>query len=86
MLNVCRLFLVMGMLLCLSAQFALSQHWSHGWYPGGKREIDAYDASEVSAEIKLCEAGKCSFLRPNGRNILKTLLLDALIRDFQKRK
>ncbi|RXN32401.1 gonadotropin-releasing hormone 2 [Labeo rohita] len=64
----------MGMLLCLSAQFASSQHWSHGWYPGGKREIDVYDTSEVSEEIKLCEAGKCSYLRPQGRNILKTIL------------
>uniref|UniRef100_A0A673LNP7 Progonadoliberin n=1 Tax=Sinocyclocheilus rhinocerous TaxID=307959 RepID=A0A673LNP7_9TELE len=40
------LFVVMGMLLCLSAQFASSQHWSHGWYPGGKRDIDVYDTSE----------------------------------------
>ncbi|XP_065100353.1 progonadoliberin-2 [Paramisgurnus dabryanus] len=86
MLNIYRLLVVMGMLLCLSAQFACSQHWSHGWYPGGKREIDTYDSSEVSAEIKLCEAGKCNFVRPNGRNIWKTILLDALLRDFQKRK
>ncbi|XP_026089845.1 progonadoliberin IIB [Carassius auratus] len=86
MVHICRLFVVMGMLMFLSVQFASSQHWSHGWYPGGKREIDVYDPSEVSEEIKLCNAGKCSFLIPQGRNILKTILLDALTRDFQKRK
>ncbi|XP_059382124.1 progonadoliberin IIA [Carassius carassius] len=86
MVHICRLFVVMGMLLCLSAQFASSQHWSHGWYPGGKREIEVYDSSEVSEEIKLCEAGKCTYLRPQGRNILKTILLDAIIRDSRKRK
>ncbi|NP_852104.3 progonadoliberin-2 precursor [Danio rerio] len=86
MVLVCRLLLVMGLMLCLSAQLSSAQHWSHGWYPGGKREIDLYDTSEVSEEVKLCEAGKCSYLRPQGRNILKTILLDALIRDFQKRK
>jgi len=47
MVHICRLLVLMGMLLCLSAQFASSQHWSHGWYPGGKREIDIYDTSEV---------------------------------------
>ncbi|ROL47481.1 Receptor-type tyrosine-protein phosphatase alpha [Anabarilius grahami] len=46
MVHICRLLVLTGMLLCLSAQFANSQHWSHGWYPGGKREIDIYDTSE----------------------------------------
>nr|QIV15214.1 chicken type gonadotropin-releasing hormone [Botia dario] len=87
MLNICRLLVVMGLLLCMSAQFARSQHWSHGWYPGGKRETDPHYASEqVSGEMKLCEAGRCSFLTPAGRNLLKAILLDAVIRDFQKRK
>lgn len=32
-------------------------------------------SNQVSEEIKLCEAGKCSYLRPQGRNILKTILV-----------
>ncbi|TRY60827.1 hypothetical protein DNTS_003161 [Danionella cerebrum] len=79
-----RLLLVAGLLLSLAG----AQHWSHGWYPGGKRDTDTepHQASEVSEDFKLCEAGKCTYMRPQGGNILKTILLDALIRDFQKRK
>ncbi|XP_030624385.1 progonadoliberin-2 [Chanos chanos] len=86
MVCVCKLMLLVGLLLCSGTQLAFSQHWSHGWYPGGKREIDSYSTSEVSEEIKLCEAGECSYLRPQRRNILKTILLEALAREFQKRK
>ncbi|XP_062867131.1 progonadoliberin-2 [Trichomycterus rosablanca] len=86
MVCVCRLFLVAALLLCLQVQFSISQHWSHGWYPGGKREIDSYSSSEISGEIKLCEAGECSYLRPLRTNILRSILIDALAREFQKRK
>ncbi|KAL6470698.1 hypothetical protein MHYP_G00218170 [Metynnis hypsauchen] len=82
----CRLVLVVALLLCLGVQLSVSQHWSHGWYPGGKREIDSYGSPEVSGEIKLCEAGECSYLRPLRTNILKSILLDALMRELQKRK
>ncbi|XP_010879108.1 progonadoliberin-2 [Esox lucius] len=81
-----RLVLMLGLLLCLGAQLSSSQHWSHGWYPGGKRELDSFATSEISEEIKLCEAGECSYLIPQRRNILKSILLDALAREFQKRK
>ncbi|KAL0977795.1 hypothetical protein UPYG_G00161270 [Umbra pygmaea] len=86
MVSGARLVLMLGILLCLGAQLASSQHWSHGWYPGGKRELDSFATSEISEEIKLCEAGECSYLRPQRRSILKNILLDALAREFQKRK
>uniref|UniRef100_A0A3B5AW59 Progonadoliberin n=1 Tax=Stegastes partitus TaxID=144197 RepID=A0A3B5AW59_9TELE len=71
-----------GTIMCLS----YAQHWSHGWYPGGKRELDSFGTSEISEEIKLCEAGECSYLRPQRRSILRNILLDALARELQKRK
>ncbi|KAK3524601.1 hypothetical protein QTP70_029907, partial [Hemibagrus guttatus] len=79
MVSVCRLLLFAALLLCLHAQLSVSQHWSHGWYPGGKREIDSYSSPEVSlaisGEIKLCEAGECSYLKPLRTNILKSILV-----------
>uniref|UniRef100_A0A8C5NG55 Progonadoliberin n=2 Tax=Gouania willdenowi TaxID=441366 RepID=A0A8C5NG55_GOUWI len=85
-MSVCRLVLLLGLLLCVGLKMSCAQHWSHGWYPGGKRDLDSFGTSEISEEIKLCEAGECSFLRPQRRNILKNLLLDALARELQKRK
>lgn len=46
-MSVFRLVLLLGLLLCLGAQFSNAQHWSHGWYPGGKRELDSFGTSEV---------------------------------------
>uniref|UniRef100_A0A3Q4HMR4 Progonadoliberin n=2 Tax=Pseudocrenilabrinae TaxID=318546 RepID=A0A3Q4HMR4_NEOBR len=84
---VSRLALLLGLLLCVGAQLSFAQHWSHGWYPGGKRELDSFGTSEVGiSEIKLCEAGECSYLRPQRRSILRNILLDALARELQKRK
>uniref|UniRef100_A0A3B5LN08 Progonadoliberin n=1 Tax=Xiphophorus couchianus TaxID=32473 RepID=A0A3B5LN08_9TELE len=80
------LFLLLVLLMCVSAQLSDAQHWSHGWYPGGKRELDSFGASEMSEEIKLCEAGECSYLRPQRRNTLRNIVLDALARELQKRK
>lgn len=42
-----RLVLLLGLLLCMGALLSDAQHWSHGWYPGGKRELDSYTTSEV---------------------------------------
>ncbi|KAF7208246.1 progonadoliberin-2 [Nothobranchius furzeri] len=81
-----RLVLLLGLLLYVGAQLSHAQHWSHGWYPGGKREIDSFGVSEISEEIKLCEAGECSYLRPQRRNVLRDIFLDALARGLQKRK
>ncbi|KAM9859180.1 progonadoliberin-2 [Aulostomus maculatus] len=83
---VSRLVLMLGLLLFMGAQLSSAQHWSHGWYPGGKRALDPFSSSEISEEIKLCEAGQCSYLRPQRRSILRNVLLDTLAREFQKRK
>ncbi|KAI9521136.1 hypothetical protein NQZ68_010840 [Dissostichus eleginoides] len=85
-MSVSRLVLLLGVLLCVGAQLSSAQHWSHGWYPGGKRELDSFSTSEISEEIKLCEAGECSYLRPQRRSILRNIILDALARELQKRK
>ncbi|XP_034388568.1 progonadoliberin-2 [Cyclopterus lumpus] len=85
-MRVPRLLLLLGLLLCVGAQPSDAQHWSHGWYPGGKRELDSFGPAEISEEIKLCEAGECSYLRPQRRNVLRSIILDALARELQKRK
>lgn len=46
-MRVCQLVLLLGLLLCMGAQLSDGQHWSHGWYPGGKRELDPFSTSEV---------------------------------------
>uniref|UniRef100_Q9DGC9 Progonadoliberin-2 n=1 Tax=Oryzias latipes TaxID=8090 RepID=GON2_ORYLA len=78
-----RLVLLLGVLLYVGAQLSQAQHWSHGWYPGGKRELDSF---EVSEEMKLCETGECSYMRPQRRSFLRNIVLDALARELQKRK
>ncbi|XP_070814875.1 progonadoliberin-2 [Chaetodon trifascialis] len=86
MMRVPQLILLLGLLLCVGVQLSHGQHWSHGWYPGGKRELDSFGTSEISEEIKLCEAGECSYLRPQRRSVLRNILLDALARELQKKK
>ncbi|XP_061118664.1 progonadoliberin-2 [Conger conger] len=86
MVNAGRLVLVLGVLLCLGARLSLSQHWSHGWYPGGKRELDSLATAEVLEEIKLCDGGECSYLRPQRKSLLKNILLDALAQEFQRKR
>ncbi|KAM9758702.1 progonadoliberin-2 [Menidia menidia] len=81
-----RLVLLLALLLFVGAQLSYAQHWSHGWYPGGKRDLDSFGMSEISEEIKLCEAGECSYSRPQRRNVLRNIVLDALARELQKRK
>lgn len=34
--------------------------------------------SQISEEIKLCEAGECSFLRPQRRGVLRNILVSEL--------
>ncbi|XP_076158596.1 progonadoliberin-2 [Alosa pseudoharengus] len=86
MMCVCRLVLLAAVVLLLGVELSRAQHWSHGWYPGGKRDVDTFNSAQISEEIKLCEAGECSYLRPQRKNILKSFLLDALAREFQRRK
>uniref|UniRef100_A0AAV2M5E6 Progonadoliberin n=1 Tax=Knipowitschia caucasica TaxID=637954 RepID=A0AAV2M5E6_KNICA len=77
----CRSLLVVALLFLMGALLCSAQHWSHGWYPGGKR-----DTTEISGEIKVCESGECSYLRPQHRGVLRNIFLDALTRELQRRK
>ncbi|KAL2087886.1 hypothetical protein ACEWY4_016714 [Coilia grayii] len=78
MVCACRWILLAAVVLLLGVELSGAQHWSHGWYPGGKRDVDAFNSAQISEEIKLCEAGECSYLRPQRRNILKSILLPHL--------
>lgn len=40
---------------------------------------DSYFISQISEEIKLCEAGECSYLRPQRRNVLRNFLVSDAI-------
>lgn len=48
-----RLVLLLGLLLYVGAQLTSAQHWSHGWYPGGKRELDSFGAPEVGIIVSV---------------------------------
>ncbi|XP_053556901.1 progonadoliberin-2 [Bombina bombina] len=72
-------------LLAVSTHLSNAQHWSHGWYPGGKRELDMPSSQEISEEIKLCEGDECAYLRNPRKNLLKNILADLLARQLQKK-
>lgn len=57
---VSRLVLLLGLLLCVGAELSNAQHWSHGWYPGGKRELDSFGTSEVGISVFVCVC-QCAF-------------------------
>uniref|UniRef100_A0A8C5N0Z0 Progonadoliberin n=1 Tax=Leptobrachium leishanense TaxID=445787 RepID=A0A8C5N0Z0_9ANUR len=80
------LVLLLLVLFAVGAQLSNAQHWSHGWYPGGKRELNMASSPEVSEEIKLCEGEECAYMRNPRRNMLKNILADFLSRQLQKKK
>lgn len=51
---VSRLVVLLSLLVCMGALLSDAQHWSHGWYPGGKRELDSYTTSEVWTSFYVC--------------------------------
>ncbi|XP_062903165.1 progonadoliberin-2 [Mobula hypostoma] len=71
-------------LLIVNPEFSRAQHWSHGWYPGGKRELDLPQSAPVSEELKLCEGENCIFLRSSQKDFVRSILTDMLVRRFQK--
>ncbi|XP_051821036.1 progonadoliberin-2 [Antechinus flavipes] len=64
-------------LLVLGTQISYAQHWSHGWYPGGKRALDGSPSLEASEEAKSWDGGE--------RSLLKMLLADILTQQQQKK-
>ncbi|KAM4809247.1 progonadoliberin-2 [Rhinophrynus dorsalis] len=79
------LVLLLVVLFAVSTQLSNAQHWSHGWYPGGKREVDMPSSPELSEEIKLCEGEECAYLRNPRKSLLKNILADILARQLQKK-
>lgn len=45
--------LVQVLLLALVVQVALSQHWSYGWLPGGKRSVGELEAT-IRVSVYFC--------------------------------
>uniref|UniRef100_A0A7M4FRD7 Progonadoliberin n=1 Tax=Crocodylus porosus TaxID=8502 RepID=A0A7M4FRD7_CROPO len=45
------LLLLLVLLLAIGVPLARAQHWSHGWYPGGKRELDLSRAPQVCCSL-----------------------------------
>ncbi|XP_006020952.1 progonadoliberin-2 [Alligator sinensis] len=80
------LLLLLVLLLAIGVPLARAQHWSHGWYPGGKRELDLSQAPQASEEIKICGGEECAYVRSPRMNVVKTLLADMLARQLQKKK
>lgn len=52
MVCVCRLILLSAVVLLLGVELSRAQHWSHGWYPGGKRDVDTFSSAQVSEREK----------------------------------
>ncbi|XP_072475900.1 progonadoliberin-2 isoform X2 [Notamacropus eugenii] len=73
----CLRFLLLLVLLVLGTQISYAQHWSHGWYPGGKRALDEITGLEVSEEGKVWDSGEMS--------LLKTLLAEVLSQQQRKK-
>ncbi|XP_072898278.1 progonadoliberin-2 [Hemitrygon akajei] len=71
-------------LLIVNPEVSRAQHWSHGWYPGGKRELDPPQYEPVSEELKLCEGENCIFLQSSQKDFVRSFLTDMLVRRFQK--
>uniref|UniRef100_A0A8C3S4D0 Gonadoliberin n=1 Tax=Chelydra serpentina TaxID=8475 RepID=A0A8C3S4D0_CHESE len=67
------LLLLLFVVLVVSTHLSRAQHWSHGWYPGGKRELDLSQTPEVSSSLSL---GGSSILLETPlriRSLMKTL-------------
>ncbi|XP_074847767.1 progonadoliberin-2 [Carettochelys insculpta] len=80
------LLLLLFVVLAVGTRLSQAQHWSHGWYPGGKREVDLSQAPEASEELKLCDGEECAYLRSPRKTIVNTWLADVLARQLQKKK
>ncbi|XP_060684395.1 progonadoliberin-2 [Hemiscyllium ocellatum] len=74
------------LLLIVNAQFSTAQHWSHGWYPGGKRELSLSQSPDVSEDIKLCQGEGCLLLQSPRKGIIRSIVMDMLVQQIQKKK
>ncbi|KAE8628617.1 hypothetical protein XENTR_v10000139 [Xenopus tropicalis] len=79
------LVLLLIVLFAFSTHLSNAQHWSHGWYPGGKRQLDTRSFPEISDELKPCEGESCDYPM-NEMSILKGLLTRFLFPRERQRK
>ncbi|KAM3831111.1 progonadoliberin-2 [Vipera latastei] len=79
-----RSFWIFCILFSISMQLTRAQHWSHGWYPGGKREI-AWPRN-LEDESRLCDEGGCPHLKVPSDKVVKHLLAGILTGQLQKKK
>ncbi|OCT96600.1 hypothetical protein XELAEV_18008806mg, partial [Xenopus laevis] len=70
---VSHLVLLLTVLFVVGTQLSSAQHWSHGWYPGGKRQLDMCLFPEISGDLKPREGERCDY-PTNEMNILKDLM------------
>ncbi|XP_063166819.1 progonadoliberin-2 [Candoia aspera] len=76
------LLLFFCIIFSISIHLTGAQHWSHGWYPGGKREIALPSSLEDSEESKFCRGG----LKVPRDKMVKHLLAGILAGQLQKKK
>uniref|UniRef100_A0A8D2PSH4 Progonadoliberin n=1 Tax=Zosterops lateralis melanops TaxID=1220523 RepID=A0A8D2PSH4_ZOSLA len=51
--------LLLALLLLLSCSCGRGQHWSHGWYPGGKRDLRTPPNLQVPSPLGRCRPFPC---------------------------
>ncbi|XP_068259020.1 progonadoliberin-2 [Nyctibius grandis] len=51
--------LLLLLLLACALPCCPGQHWSHGWYPGGKRHLGPPQGTQVSAPLRRCRPPPC---------------------------
>ncbi|XP_058049504.1 progonadoliberin-2-like [Ahaetulla prasina] len=70
----------------IGVQLTRTQHWSHGWYPGGKRDIAFPGNLKDSEESKLCDGRGCPYPEVPSDEVMKHLLAGILTGQLQKKK
>ncbi|XP_067154499.1 progonadoliberin-2 [Apteryx mantelli] len=60
------LLLVALLLLLVAVRRCPAQHWSHGWYPGGKRDLGAPPRPQVADAPRPCRTPGCAPRQPPG--------------------
>ncbi|CAG05059.1 unnamed protein product [Tetraodon nigroviridis] len=75
--------MVQVLLLALALQVALSQHWSYGWLPGGKRSVGELEAT-IRVEIALAQILQPSAHTQGGHCPLLCMAILAVLSDVQQ--
>ncbi|XP_054059712.1 progonadoliberin-2 [Rissa tridactyla] len=74
------LLLLALLLLAAAVPRCPGQHWSHGWYPGGKRDLAPPPALQVPSRLWRCSPPPCPPRQPPAPRREEPLLGAALRR------